>query len=162
MVCPRLNRENKKFLSGLGRQTECIDPAHYENSNGAMKPLPRCPRCCARLGLRWSRLTSHGACPNYSGMQSAGASSEEPAARTRVFPRSVTCVSLCQNVGAPLEICYAKHLQQFYGRLFWGLGSMSTSDASSSRTDQSLPSLTDQAAAGCWPRKYALKHPRLE
>src|ERR1700687_1673901 len=47
-------------------------------------------------------------------------------------------------------------------QLFGVLGSVSTSDASGSRTDQSLLSLTDQAVAGCWPRKYASKHPRLE
>jgi len=43
-----------------------------------------------------------------------------------------------------------------------GLGSLSTSDASSSQTDQSLLSLTDQAVARCCPRTYGWTHPLLE
>jgi len=34
------------------------------------KSLPRCPRCLARLVLRWSRLTSYLACPNYPNCKS--------------------------------------------------------------------------------------------
>ena len=36
-----------------------------EGLNEEMKSLPRCPRCFARLVLRWSRLTTYLACPNY-------------------------------------------------------------------------------------------------
>jgi len=36
-----------------------------EGLNEEMKSLRRCPRCFARLILKWSRLTTYLSCPNY-------------------------------------------------------------------------------------------------
>jgi len=74
----------------------CFDPWHRTNSNGP-KPVPRCPRCFARLVLRWSRLTRCLACPNHRNCK-ARYILRRCRRGTRLFPRRVVLQVNCWSV----------------------------------------------------------------
>ena len=56
-------------IPGISR-VRCIDCVRDGDLNEQMKPTPCCPRCFARLVIRWSRLTSYLACSNYPNCKS--------------------------------------------------------------------------------------------